>query len=145
MTAFTVEDCFYIKGRGPCITRSEPPARAAFASGDLFAVGDVIECDGLAATVTGIERWAVPGPQSQQSLLLRGVELAQIARGQTWTKVVPLCDGEHAERPAVFRLVMLDTTSLDSVFDLCSECAIAVVGDWLANPEDVTGYEVRKL
>lgn len=144
MIAFTVQDVFVIRGRGPVVTRSEQSAKEARDHRDLFRTGDVVECGDLVATITGIESWAVPNAP-QQAFLLRGVEREQLAAGQTWTKVITLCDGEHAERTAEFRLVMLDTTSLDAVADLCLECAIATLGGWLVNPEDITGYEVRKL
>lgn len=58
----------------------------------------------------------------------------------------PRCEGEgHDDRPAAFQFVMLDTTSLDGIADLCSECAWDHVKEWMKNPEDVTGWEVRVL
>lgn len=56
------------------------------------------------------------------------------------------CEGEgHQDRPAAFQFVMLDTTSLDGIADLCFECGWDLFREWVKNPEDVNGWEVRLL
>lgn len=127
------------------VTRSEQSAKDARNRGELFATGDVVECGYLIATITGIESWAVPNAP-QQAFLLRGVEHDQLKTGQTWRRVAELCDGgDHELRAAEFQLTMLGTTSLDGAASVCGECAACVLAEWIVNPEDITGYEVRKL
>lgn len=59
---------------------------------------------------------------------------------------IPSCEGEHdPPRVAAFRFWMLDTTSLDGVADLCTECAWDHVKEWMKDPADAAGWEVRVL
>lgn len=85
---FTVEDVYVLPGRGPCIVRSEEAASLWPGRGDpgCLEVGDELVCGDLRAEVAGIDYWAIPGPQPQMSILLSGVERAQLAVGQTWTR-----------------------------------------------------------
>lgn len=56
------------------------------------------------------------------------------------------CEGEgHGDRPAAFQFVMLDTTSLDGIVDLCTECSWDHFKEWMKDPGDANGWEVRVL
>lgn len=88
MTDFVVEDVFHITGRGPVIARGRDVACRARDAGELFALGDIIHCGPLMATITGIERALVAGPtEAQGALLLRGVTKEQLIPGQIWSRV----------------------------------------------------------
>lgn len=88
MSDFVVEDVFDITGRGPVVSRSREAAIRARDAGEMFALGDVIHCGGLMATITGIERALVAGPdEAQGGLLLRGVTKEQLIAGQVWSRV----------------------------------------------------------
>lgn len=64
----------------------------------------------------------------------------------TATENAPRCEGEgHGDRPAAFRFWMLDTTSLDGMVDLCTECAWDHFKEWMKDPADAAGWEVRAL
>lgn len=90
---FIVEGIFVVTGRGPCVTRSLEAAKR-WPSGELhgpgepgcFNAGDQIECGELRATIQGLEYFAIPGPQPQQSMLLSGVEREQLEVGQVWRR-----------------------------------------------------------
>ncbi len=87
---FVVEAIYEIKGRGPCITRSKEAASAWPRRGEegALALGDILECGDLQARVRGLEYFAIPGPQLQQSILLGDIDREHLEVGQVWRRAL---------------------------------------------------------
>lgn len=57
----------------------------------------------------------------------------------------PLCDGCGTE-DALFATQILDSVSMDNLFQGCAPCTWTVIADWFDGDEsDVAGWEIRKL
>lgn len=62
----------------------------------------------------------------------------------------PMCDNSQVERhgerrAAEYAMVMLDTTSLDAAALFCGDCMKLAFLDFLSDPEEIAGYEIRRL
>lgn len=95
---FVVEEIFEIKGRGPCIVRSEEAASSGPAGAcppgrgepGCFEPGEWLVCGSLRAQIRGIEYWAIPGPQPQRALLL-SIDRQLVEVGQVWRRPPDTC------------------------------------------------------
>lgn len=115
---------------------------ATDAQTDLRLAGDRID---EAINIANAQRW------NRERAHALTMARENVRRAREWLakaidapRETPTCDN-HGDWPAEFAMVMLDTTSLDAATLCCVDCMKLALLDFLSDPEEIAGYEIRRL